>query len=340
MQINLISDTVTKPTPGMLDAMMSAVVGDDVFKEDPTVNALEEKVAKLFGMESALFFPSGTMTNQTAIKLHTQPGEQLICDKYAHIYNYEGGGVSFNSGVSCRLVDGSRGTMTAAQVESVINPPDFYHSPLTTLVCVENTANKGGGTCWNFQELEKIRKVCDEHHLGFHLDGARLWNAIVEKNETTLQYGQLFDTISVCLSKGLGCPVGSLLLGTKEQMDKAIRIRKIFGGGMRQSGFLAAAAIYALDNHIVRLAEDHKKAQEIGKALLVKSFIKKVEPIETNIVIFEIDESFMTSDTFVNKLKEKDILIIGMGQGKLRMVTHLDYTDAMHDELLKQLAAF
>lgn len=340
MQINLISDTVTKPTPGMLDAMMAAVVGDDVFKEDPTVNALEEKVAHLFGMESALFFPSGTMTNQTAIKLHTQPGEQLICDKYAHIYNYEGGGVSFNSGVSCRLVDGTRGTMTAAQVESVINPPDFYHSPLTSLVCVENTANKGGGTCWDFQELQKIRKVCNEHHLGFHLDGARLWNAMVEKNETALQYGQLFDTISVCLSKGLGCPVGSLLLGTKDQMDKAIRIRKIFGGGMRQSGFLAAAAIYALDNHIERLAEDHKKAQEIGKALLAKPFIKKVEPIETNIVIFEIDESFMTSDKFVNKLKEKDILIIGMGQGKLRMVTHLDYTDAMHDELLNQLAAF
>lgn len=340
MQINLISDTVTKPTPGMLDAMMAAVVGDDVFKEDPTVNALEEKVAHLFGMESALFFPSGTMTNQTAIKLHTQPGEQLICDKYAHIYNYEGGGVSFNSGVSCRLVDGTRGTMTAAQVESVINPPDFYHSPLTSLVCVENTANKGGGTCWDFQELQKIRKVCNEHHLGFHLDGARLWNAMVEKNETALQYGQLFDTISVCLSKGLGCPVGSLLLGTKDQMDKAIRIRKIFGGGMRQSGFLAAAAIYALDNNIERLAEDHKKAQEIGKTLLAKPFIKKVEPIETNIVIFEIDESFMTSDKFVNKLKEKDILIIGMGQGKLRMVTHLDYTDAMHDELLNQLAAF
>ncbi|WP_339841102.1 GntG family PLP-dependent aldolase [uncultured Maribacter sp.] len=340
MQINLISDTVTKPTPGMLDAIMSAVVGDDVFKEDPTVNALEEKVANLFGMESALFFPSGTMTNQTAIKLHTQPGEQLICDKYAHIYNYEGGGVSFNSGVSCRLVDGDRGTMSAAQVEAVINPPDFYHSPLTSLVCVENTANKGGGTCWDFQELQKIRKICDEHHLGFHLDGARLWNAIVEKKESALQYGQLFDTISVCLSKGLGCPVGSLLLGTKEQMDKALRIRKIFGGGMRQSGFLAAAAIYALDHNIERLAEDHKKAKEIGKALSAKSFVKKVEPIETNIVIFEIDESFLTSDTFVNKLKEKDILIIGMGQGKLRMVTHLDYTDAMHDELLKQLTAF
>jgi threonine aldolase len=339
MLINLISDTVTKPTEGMLDAMMSAAVGDDVFKEDPTVNALEEKVAKLFGMESALFFPSGTMTNQTAIKLHTQPGEQLICDKYAHVYNYEGGGVSFNSGVSCRLVDGDRGTITAAQVESAINPPDFYHSPLTTLVCVENTANKGGGTCWDFQELQKIRKVCDDHKLGYHLDGARLWNAMVEKNETTLQYGQLFDTISVCLSKGLGCPVGSLLLGTKEHMHKALRIRKIFGGGMRQSGFLAAAAIYALDNHVDRLVEDHKKAKEIGKALALKSFIKKVEPIETNIVIFEIDESFMTSDQFVNTLKEKDILIIGMGQGKLRMVTHLDYTDNMHEELLKQLAS-
>ncbi|WP_282180417.1 threonine aldolase family protein [Maribacter stanieri] len=337
MQINLISDTVTKPTAGMLDAMMSAVVGDDVFKEDPTVNALEEKAAKLFGMESALFFPSGTMTNQTAIKLHTQPGEQLICDKYAHIYNYEGGGVSFNSGVSCRLVDGDRGTMTASQVASVINPPDFYHSPLTTLVCVENTANKGGGTCWDFNELKNIRKICNELKLGYHLDGARLWNAMVEKNETALQYGELFDTISVCLSKGLGCPVGSLLLGSKEQMDKAIRIRKIFGGGMRQSGFLAAAAIYALDNHVDRLAEDHKKAKEIGKMLAAKSFIKKVEPIETNIVIFEIDETFMTSDQFVNKLKEKDILIIGMGQGKLRMVTHLDYTDDMHEELLKQL---
>jgi len=340
MLINLISDTVTKPTPGMLDAMMTAEVGDDVFKEDPTVNALEEKVAKLFGMESALFFPSGTMTNQTAIKLHTQPGEQLICDKYAHIYNYEGGGVSFNSGVSCRLVDGDRGTMTAEQVAAAINPPDFYHSPLTTLVSIENTANKGGGTCWNFSELQAIKKVCANNGLKYHLDGARLWNAMVEMKETPLQYGELFDTISVCLSKGLGCPVGSLLLGTKEQMDKAIRIRKIFGGGMRQSGFLAAAAIYALDNHIERLAEDHKKAKEIGAALAAKSFIKKVEPIETNIVIFEIDESFMTSDQFVHKLKEKNILIIGMGQGKLRMVTHLDYTNDMHEELLKQLASF
>lgn len=340
MQINLISDTVTKPTQGMMDAMMSAVVGDDVFKEDPTVNALEEKAASLFGMEAALFFPSGTMTNQTAIKLHTQPAEQLICDKYAHIYNYEGGGVSFNSGVSCRLVDGTRGTMTAAQVEAVINPPDFYHSPLTTLVCVENTANKGGGTCWDFQELKKIRAVCDKHGLGFHLDGARLWNALIKMHETPLQYGTLFDTISVCLSKGLGCPIGSLLLGSKEDMEKAIRIRKLFGGGMRQSGFLAAAAIYALDHQFERLSEDHKKATEIGAALSAKSFIKKVEPIETNIIIFEIDETYMSSADFVAKLLERDILIIGMGQGKLRMVTHLDYTDSMHEELLAQMAKF
>lgn len=340
MQINLISDTVTKPTPGMMDAMMSAAVGDDVFKEDPTVNALEAKAAEMFGMEAALFFPSGTMTNQTAIKLHTQPGEQLICDKYAHIYNYEGGGVSFNSGVSCRLVDGTRGAMTAEQVLASINPPDFYHSPLTTLVCVENTANKGGGTCWDFEELKKIRKVCDANALGFHLDGARLWNAMVKKGETPLQYGRLFDTISICLSKGLGCPIGSLLLGTKDHMDKALRIRKIFGGGMRQSGFLAAAGVYALDNHIDRLSQDHTKAQEIGALLKTKPFIKKVEPIETNIVIFEIDENFMTSNDFVNKLKERDILIIGMGQGKLRMVTHMDYTDVMHNELLSQLAKF
>lgn len=337
MKINLISDTVTKPTPGMLDAMMNAKVGDDVFKEDPSVNQLEEKVAQLFGMESALFFPSGTMTNQTAIKLHTQPGEQLICDKYAHVFNYEGGGVSFNSGVSCRLVDGNRGMMTAAQVEAAINPPDFYHSPLSTLVCIENTTNKGGGACWDFKELEKIKSVCDNHQLGYHLDGARLWNALVAKGENALQYGSVFDTISVCLSKGLGCPVGSVLVGSQEMIKKAIRVRKVLGGGMRQAGFLAAAAIYALDHHLERLAADHTKANEIGAVLSGLSFVKKIEPIETNIIIFEIDEDFLTSSEFTNKLLQKDIHIISMGQGKLRMVTHLDYTDEMHDLLLNIL---
>lgn len=321
----------------MLDAMMHAKVGDDVFKEDPSVNALEEKVARMFGMESALFFPSGTMTNQTAIKLHTQPGEQLICDKYAHVYNYEGGGVSFNSGVSCRLVDGSRGMMTAEQVVASINPPDFYHSPLSTLVCIENTTNKGGGACWDFDELIKIKTVCEEHHLGYHLDGARLWNALIAKHEIALQYGKLFDTISVCLSKGLGCPVGSVLVGSKEMITKAIRVRKVLGGGMRQAGFLAAAATYALENHMERLAEDHRKAKEIGSVLAGLNYIKKVEPIETNIVIFEIDENKHTSEAFAAGLLKEDIHIIGMGQGKLRMVTHLDYTDAMQDRLLSIL---
>lgn len=334
MEINLISDTVTRPTAGMLATMMAAKVGDDVFKNDPTVNALEEKVAKYFGMEAALFFPSGTMANQTAIKLHTQPGEQLICDKYAHVFNYEGGGVSFNSGVSCRLVDGHRGMMTAEQVETSINPPDFYHSPLTSLVCIENTTNKGGGACWDFAELQKIRKVCDEHHLKYHLDGARLWNALVAKKEDPKSYGALFDTISVCFSKGMGCPVGSVLVGDSETIAKALRVRKVLGGGMRQAGFLAAAGIYAMDHHIDRLADDHKKAAEIGKVLSKLGFIKKVEPIETNIIIFELDESQMSSPDFLKKLEENQISIIGMGQGKLRIVTHLDYTDAMHDHFL------
>ena len=291
MEINLISDTVTKPTPAMLEAIMSADVGDDVFKADPSVNKLEDKVAKLFGMEASLFFPSGTMTNQTAIKLHTEPGDQLICDKYAHVYNYEGGGVSFNSGVSCKLIDGDRGMMTAEQVVEAINPPDFYHSPLTSLVCAENTTNKGGGACWDFKELVKIRKICDDNGLAYHLDGARLWNALVARKETPEQYGALFDTISVCLSKGLGCPVGSVLVGSKELIDKALRIRKILGGGMRQAGYMAAAGIYALDHHIDRLEEDHNKAAELGAVLENLNFVQKVEliiPAENLFVVVRV----------------------------------------------------
>ncbi len=321
----------------MLQAIMDARVGDDVFKADPTVNALEAKVAEMFGREAALFFPSGTMANQTAIKLHTEAGNQLICDQYAHVYNYEGGGVSFNSGVSCKLVQGHRGMMTASQVESAINPPDFYHSPLTSLVCIENTTNKGGGACWDFNELERIKAVCDNHGLAYHLDGARLWNAMVAKGESAEQYGKLFDTISVCLSKGLGCPVGSLLVGSAEHIHKALRVRKVLGGGMRQAGYLAAAGLYALENNIGRLAEDHVKAQAIGETLSQLSFIKSVEPIETNIIIFEVLESELTADAFIDKLKENNIHIIGMGQGKLRIVTHLDYTDDMHVLLLNKL---
>ena len=336
MIIDLRSDTVTKPTSSMLDAMMQAEVGDDVYKEDPTVNALEERLAKMFGKPKALFFPTGTMANQTAIKLHTNPGDQVICDKDAHIYNYEGGGASFNSGVSCKLIDGNRGMFTAEQVVEAINPPDFYHSPLTALVEVENTANRGGGSCWDFEELKKIRTVCNTNQLGFHLDGARIWNALVEKKETAKDYGQLFDTISVCLSKGLGCPSGSVLIGDEAIMQNAIRIRKILGGGMRQVGYLAAAGIYALDNHLERLAEDHKKAKEIGILLSELSFIKNVSPIETNIIIFELQNK-NDEPKFLKALEDKNIRLSGMGQGKLRIVTHLDYTNDMHDTFLSAL---
>ena len=333
MEINLISDTVTRPSKGMLEAMMQAEVGDDVFKNDPTINALEEKVAALFGKEAALLFPSGTMANQTAIKIHTQPGEQLIADKYAHVYNYEGGGVSFNSGVSCKLIDGNRGMVTAKQVEASINPPDFYHSPLTSLVCLENTTNKGGGACWDLEELKAIKAVCDTHGLKYHLDGARLWNAMVATGQQPTDFGRLFDTISVCFSKGLGCPVGSMLVGSREDMAKALRVRKVLGGGMRQAGYLAAAAIYAIDHQWERLAEDHRKAAEIGEVLATLPFIKSVEPVETNILIFNLTDDVDESG-FLKTLKEHGIHIISMGQGKLRIVTHLDYTDEMHHYFL------
>ncbi|MDX5586190.1 MAG: GntG family PLP-dependent aldolase [Aureibaculum sp.] len=336
MEINLLSDTITRPTKGMLAMMFNAEVGDDVFNADPTVNQLQKKVANLFGKEDALFFPSGTMANQVAIKLHTQPGEQLICDKWAHVYNYEGGGASFNSGVSCKLLDGTRGMFTAQQVAENISNKSDIHQALTSLVTVENTTNKGGGACWDIEEIKNIKKVCDIHQLAFHLDGARIFNALVEKKEKPKQYGELFDTISICLSKGLGCPAGSLLLGSKKHIQKALRIRKLLGGGMRQVGYLAAAGIYALDNHVERLMEDHLKAKKIAKFLSGFEFIKKVEPIETNIIIFYTADHIDDAD-FVNKLKKQNILITGMGEGKLRIVTHLDFTQSMFEKLLQEL---
>lgn len=333
--IDLRSDTVTKPTKDMLEAMMNAQVGDDVFKEDPTVNALEEKVANMFGKPKALFFPTGSMANQAAINLHTNPGDQLICDKYAHVYNYEGGGAAMNSGVSCNLIDGSRGMFTAEQTLESINPLDFYYSK-TSLVAVENTTNKGGGACWDFNELIKIGKICGDNDLGYHLDGARLWNALVERNELAKKYGELFDTISVCLSKGLGCPIGSVLVGDESIMKNAIRIRKIFGGNMRQVGYIAAAGIYALDHHIDRLEDDHRRAKEIAEVLLEQSYIKKVEPVETNIIIFELNGDFDEKD-FLNMLNQNNVKIISMGSSKLRIVTHLDYTDNMHNKFIEIL---
>ena len=339
MKIDLISDTVTRPTNRMLDAMMSADVGDDVFKSDPTVNKLQEMTASLFGMEDALFFPSGTMANQTAIKLHTQPGDKLFCDKWAHVYNYEGGGAAFNSGVSCKLIDGDRGMFTAEQLKVASAGRAVIHVPYSRLVCVENTTNKGGGACWEFEELKKIKQVCIDNNLDYHLDGARLFNALVAKNETPKQYGELFDTISICLSKGLGAPVGSILLGTKEHIAKALRIRKLFGGAMRQAGFIAAAGIYALENNIERLADDHKKAKDIEQVLNTLSYIKKVEPVETNIIIFYVKDH-LNADDFISKMEEKNILLTPMGDGKIRIVTHLDFTDNMLEKLLYELKGF
>lgn len=335
-EINLISDTITRPTPEMLDFMMKAEVGDDVFHSDPTVIALQNKISSLFGMEAALFFPSGTMANQTAIKLHTQPAEQLICDKWSHVYNYESGGASFHSGVSCKLIDGHRGMFKAEQLSEVIHDPEQYYLPLSSLVVVENTTNKGGGACWDYDELVKIQKICADRGLSYHLDGARLFNALVAKNEEPKQYGKLFDSISICLSKGLGAPIGSLLLSSEENIHKAIRLRKLFGGGMRQVGYLAAAGIYALDHNIERLQEDHHRAKLLGKALMACDWVEKVEPIETNIIIFKLHKH-LDEKLFLTGLESEQIKIISMGEGKLRIVTHLEFTDEMLAKVIEVL---
>ncbi|MDB4134935.1 beta-eliminating lyase-related protein [Flavobacteriaceae bacterium] len=336
MIVDLRSDTVTVPSKGMLEFMMDSNVGDDVYGEDPTVNQLQNKVASIFGKDVGMFFPSGTMANQTAIKLHTNPGEQIICDKYSHIYNYEGGGASFNSGVSFNLINGERGMFNAKQAADSINPKDFYHSPLSSLIAVENTTNKGGGACWNINELKQIKKIAKLNNLGMHLDGARIWNALIANRDNPLEIGKIFDTISVCLSKGLGCPIGSVLIGDKNIMNNALRIRKILGGGMRQAGYLANAGLYALDNNIERLSEDHKKAKEIGEVLKKSKFVKSVEKIETNIVIFQL-QGDINEFSFIKKLNKLNIKLISMGSNKLRLVTHLNYTNNHHEYFISSI---
>lgn len=333
MIIDFRSDTVTKPTPAMLAAMMEAKVGDDVFGEDPSINELEQMTAGMFGMEAAIFCPSGTMTNQIAIKCHTQPGDEVICDESSHVYQYEGGGIAFNSGASVKLLQGNLGRITASQVMSAIQPDD-PHRPHTSLVALENTSNRGGGSCYDFEEIKKIKTVCTEKKLAFHLDGARLWNALVAKKETPVQYGEVFDSISVCLSKSLGCPVGSLLLGKKDIIKKARRIRKVFGGGMRQAGFLAAAGIYALQNNIDRLAEDHEHAKMIAASIEKKKFVKLLLPVETNIIIFELDNS-ITAPALVARLKEDDILGYAISPNRVRLVLHLDISKEMTQRTIR-----
>ncbi|WP_409966782.1 L-allo-threonine aldolase [Mycovorax composti] len=334
--IDFRSDTVTRPSPAMLDTMMQARVGDDVFGEDPSVNELESLAASMFGMEAALFCPSGTMTNQIAIKCHTQPGDEVICDADAHIYQYEGGGIAFNSGCSVKLLSGDRGRINAEQVRQAIQPDDV-HRARTSLVCVENTSNRGGGSCYEWEALEKIKQVCAEHHLAFHIDGARLFNAMVAKGQSPQQYGALFDSISICLSKSLGCPVGSILLGSKSFIKQARRIRKVLGGGMRQAGFLAAAGIYALTNNIDRLQKDHEHARLIEAALENKPFVASILPIETNIIIFETKG--ITAKELVEKLKQHQILGYAIAPYRVRLVLHLDITEAMVARTIEVLNA-
>ena len=335
--IDLRSDTVTKPTKAMLEAMMNAEVGDDVYGEDPTVNALQEKAARMFGMEAALFCPSGTMTNQVAIKIHTQPGDEVICDQLSHIYNYEGGGIAFNSMASVRLIAGENGKISPAQLLDNINE-DNVHFPHTKLVSLENTVNKAGGTYYTLADIQPLYNICTEHGLKLHLDGARLFNALTETGESPLDYGKYFHTISICLSKGLGAPVGSLLLGSNEDIYWAKRVRKVFGGGWRQGGFLAAAGIYALDNHLERLKEDHARAKILAKHFSDIPYMKKVYDVPTNIVILEMEDGESTFN-LINKLKENNILVSAFGRNKIRMVTHLDFDDAMLDRFIDVLKA-
>ena len=336
--IDYRSDTVTKPTPAMLAYMQAAPVGDDVFGEDPSINSLEEKTAKMFGFEAGLFCPSGTMTNQLAIKSHTQAGDEVICDEISHIYQYEGGGIAFNSGCSVRLLHGDRGLLNAAQIQAAINPIDV-HKPITSLVSLENTSNRGGGACYDFNSFYEIQKVAKANQLALHLDGARVFNAIVRKKENPADYGKVFDSVSICLSKGLGAPVGSVLVGSTPFIKKARRWRKVLGGGMRQAGSLAAACMYALENNIDRLTIDHANALLIRDALMQTSFVSSILEVETNIVIANI-KGPNTAHQIAHQLKEKGVFAMAMSPTQIRFVTHLDITsDNIQDtiQIIKQL---
>lgn len=335
MKIDLRSDTVTKPTKEMLAAMFSAEVGDDVWGDDPSVIELEEKGAALFGHEAALFCPSGTMTNQIAIKVHTQAPGEVICDQTAHIYRYEGGGIAFNSGLSNRLIDGKEGQFTLEQLQAQVNADDI-HFPSSQLVSLENTCNKAGGTIWDFKEIKRISQFCHEQEIPLHLDGARLYNALVATKVSSVEMGQQFDSLSLCLSKGLGCPVGSLLIGSSAFIRQAKRIRKVMGGGMRQAGYLAAAGIYALNHHVNRLTADHQRAKTIAHHLSSVSFVEEVIPPQTNILIFKLKQGYSTA-SFIEQMKAKDILVAAMGEQSIRLVTHLDFSDQMLDRFINEI---
>ena len=324
--IDFRSDTVTKPSKLMKEFMFNAKVGDDVFGEDPTVNKLEDFAAQMFGKEAGLFCSSGTQTNQIAINVYCKPGDEVICSSDAHIYKYEGGGIAKNSGASVRLLNGNQGRLYAEDVEKVFNDPENVHYPLTTLVALEDTMNRGGGAIYDFEEIKKIKRVCVEKNVPLHLDGARVFNALSENNISPLTYGEQFDSISICLSKGLGAPVGSVLVGTKDFIKKARRVRKVMGGGMRQAGFIAAAGLFALQNNVSGLKRDHANAKLIAQALNESNLVKQVIEPQTNIVIAELKIE-VSVDNFIKKLKSFGVLAMPFDGQRIRFVTHLDITD-------------
>jgi threonine aldolase len=330
--IDLRSDTFTLPSLEMRQAMAYAPVGDDVFGEDPTVNELEKYCAELFGTEAALYCTSGTQSNQIAINVHTHPGDEVICADLAHIYIYEGGGIALNSGCSVRLISGDLGRFTAQDVLNNINNKNDIHLPLTRLVCIEDTVNKGGGAIWDFEEIKKIRKVCDENNLILHCDGARLFNALIETGISPAEYASQFDSISICLSKGLGAPVGSILVGSKAFISKSKRRRKSMGGGMRQAGIIAAGALFALKNNVTRMAIDHQNAKEISAILKQHPLIQSIFPTTTNIVIAQTKKQDGALE-MVEWLKERGIMCFPFGPDKIRFVFHLDINDEKMNQL-------
>lgn len=335
---DLRSDTVTKPTPAMLESMMNARVGDDVYGEDESVNELQRYCAQMFGMEDALFCPSGTMTNQVAIRVHTRPGDEILCADNAHIYKYEGGGIAANSGVQAKLVASDYGLIHASQIAQAINADD-PHFPHTTLVCLENTSNRGGGSYYTLQQMQEMADVCRKHALKLHLDGARIFNAMIAGGYKASDLGLIFDSISICLSKGLGAPVGSVLLGSKSFIHQSKRVRKVFGGGMRQAGYMAACGLYALQHHINRLTEDHTHAHQAAEMLRQHPSVKSVVPVHTNIVIFQLTDE-QTANRFQVYLKEKSILANKVSADSIRFVFHLDVKPPMLSRLLDAIRQF
>ncbi|MBT9316082.1 threonine aldolase family protein [Leptothoe spongobia] len=325
MPIDLRSDTITQPTSGMREAIATAEVGDDVLGDDPTVKQLERYVAGLLGKDAAVFMPSGTMTNQIALRAHTEPGDEVILESQAHIYYYEGGGPAALSGVMCRLIQGDRGIFTAADLAQVLRPSDV-HFPKTKLVCLENTHNRGGGSIYPLSEIEAIAQVCQQNGLKLHLDGARLWNACIATNTSEADYVEAFDSVSVCFSKGLGAPVGSALAGSNEFIERARRFRKMFGGGMRQAGMMAAGAIYAIKHHRPYLKEDHLNAQTLAKGLQsIRGITIDLKTVQTNIVLFQT--LALPAPILAERLKLKGVYVLAVGPNTIRAVTNLMVTD-------------